>query len=142
MDVNTRRDWQIRLAAVIIFALGFAAGALALNVYRGVADTSPGHDGREHFGAVLDELELSEEQREKVHAIFTEARAEMTAVREACGPKYREVRERTDTRLREVMTEEQWARFQSLTSEMRDRWHHGRGGHGSSHHGRDKEEPR
>ena len=36
MNNVTRNRWQVRVAAVIIFVLGFTAGILALNVYRGV----------------------------------------------------------------------------------------------------------
>jgi len=34
MDNTLRNRWQIRLVAIIIFVLGFAAGMLALNGYR------------------------------------------------------------------------------------------------------------
>ncbi len=34
MDTTTKSKWQVRLAAVLIFVLGFAAGALALNAYK------------------------------------------------------------------------------------------------------------
>ena len=35
MDYIAKNKWQIRGAAAIIFVLGFTAGILALNVYRG-----------------------------------------------------------------------------------------------------------
>ena len=34
MDTTTKSKWQVRLAAILIFVLGFAAGALALNAYK------------------------------------------------------------------------------------------------------------
>ena len=45
MDNVTKNRWQVRIAASIIFVLGFAAGILALNVYRTWAarDRGPGN---------------------------------------------------------------------------------------------------
>ena len=34
MDRIAKGKWQVRLAALAVFVLGFAAGALALNAYR------------------------------------------------------------------------------------------------------------
>ena len=121
--MSSKRDWQIRLAALVIFVLGAAAGALAFNVYRGVADTGERRE-RHRFGRVLEQLELSDEQHEQVKAIFSDARNEMQAVREECGPKFKAVREKTDARLQEVMSAEQWGKFQELTEKSRDRRHH------------------
>jgi len=119
MDRVAKRNWQIRLAAVVIFVLGFAAGALALDVYH--------NSGRgERHGGMLDQLSLTDDQRTQVKAIFADARAQMSEVRKECGPKFREVRERTDARLREVLTPDQWERFQQLTSEERERHGHDR----------------
>ena len=35
MDTTKKGKWQVRLAALIVFALGFAAGALAISAYQG-----------------------------------------------------------------------------------------------------------
>jgi len=113
MDRVAKRNWQIRLAALVIFVLGFAAGALALDVYKN------SQRGERH-GGVMDQLNLTDDQRAQVKAIFADARAQMSDVRKECGPKFREVRDRTDARLREVLTPEQWTKFQQLTSEERE----------------------
>ena len=34
MDSTNKSKWRVRGAAVVIFVLGFAAGSLALNVYK------------------------------------------------------------------------------------------------------------
>ena len=120
MDRVAKRDWQIRLAALVIFVLGFTAGALALNVYREARPSSEG----ERSGRLLEQLGLDDDQKAKVKAIFADARTQMGEVRKECGPKFREVRERTDARLREVMTPAQWDEFQRLTREARERRGH------------------
>jgi Spy/CpxP family protein refolding chaperone len=122
METNLRNKWQIRLAVLLIFAIGFIAGALTMNVYRARRTTaSPADNHRGRFERVMDQLNLSDEQRDQVKAIFDDARARLIQLRKESGPKFREVREQTDTRLREVLTPEQWEQFQKLTSEHRDR---------------------
>src|SRR5262249_47146630 len=118
MDRVAKRNWQIRLAALVIFVLGFAAGALALDVYHNSQRGEP-------HGGGMDQLNLTDDQRTQVKAIFADARSQMGEVRKECGPKFREVRERTDARLREVLTPEQWTKFQQLTSAERDRHERG-----------------
>ncbi len=34
MNTNLKSKWQVRVAALVIFVLGFAAGALAFNTYQ------------------------------------------------------------------------------------------------------------
>jgi Spy/CpxP family protein refolding chaperone len=126
MQWGSKRDWQVRLAALVIFVLGAAAGALALNAYQGTGDAASGRS-RHRFGQVLEQLGLTDEQHERVKTILHDAREQFSEVRRECGPKFREVRERTDARLQEVMTPEQWAKFRSLTADDEER-HRGRRG--------------
>ena len=101
MNPSPKRVWQVRAAALVVFLLGFVAGALALDLYA-KAKRGSGSAPRHRIGRVLDELGLSPEQRERVDAIFADARTDMAEVRRECGPKFREVRQRTDAKLREV----------------------------------------
>ena len=43
MNNVAKNRWQVRIAALIIFVLGFTAGILALNVYRGLARGGQGN---------------------------------------------------------------------------------------------------
>jgi Spy/CpxP family protein refolding chaperone len=128
METAAKGAWQVRAAALVIFVLGFAAGALALNLYH-AARPGARNEERRGYSQMLDQLHLDDAQREKVKAIFADARAQMSDVRKECGPKFREVRERTDSRLREVLTPEQWEQFSSLTTSERDRRRRGRDAH-------------
>jgi Spy/CpxP family protein refolding chaperone len=120
MDTDPKSKWQIRIAVVIIFVVGFVAGALSLNIYRGRHRPPSGELGLGGFEQMLDRLNLSAEQRTQVGAIFDDARSELTQLRRESGPKFREVRERTDERLRSVLTPEQWEQFQQMTNESRE----------------------
>lgn len=129
MNNMTRNKWQVRLAAFIIFVLGFAAGALALNAYRAWTRAEgrggPGRGGR-GLERVVERLDLTAEQRAQVRQILDEARAEIDAMRKESEPRFEEVRRRSDERLRQVLTPEQWQQFQKMKEEMRGRRRGGR----------------
>lgn len=123
MDRASKNRWQVRVATMIIFVLGFAAGILALNVYRGLAR---GGERRDRFEQMAEKLQLSAEQRTKVQEIFADTREQLRAVRRDSEPKMNEIRRQADGRLQTVLTPEQWQKFQSTRDEMRHRG--GRGG--------------
>lgn len=110
--------WQVRIAAAIIFVLGFAAGMLALNVYRGLArGGGPGN----RFDQMSERLKLTADQKTKVQQILGDSREQLRAVRKESEPKVSEIRRQADGRLQTVLTPEQWQQFQSLRDEMRPR---------------------
>ena len=115
-----KNRWQVRLAAVIIFVLGFTAGILALNVYRGM--TRSGN----RFDEMAQRLKLSAEQKTKVQEIFNDTREQLGAVRQEMEPRMSEIRRQADGRLQTVLTPEQWQQFQKLRAE-RDRRDRGPG---------------
>ena len=121
MDSNTRNKWQVRLAVMILFVVGFLAGGLAMNIYR-ARHGFPRAGGRGGFEQMLDRLDLTADQRTQVNGIFEDARKQLTDLRRESEPKFREVRQNTDERLQTVLTPEQWERFQQMT-ERRDRYH-------------------
>ena len=123
MDKASKNRWQVRGAAMIIFVLGFAAGILALNVYRSFAH---GGDRRDRFEQMAEKLQLTADQKTKVQEIFTDTREQLRAVRRESEPKVNEIRRQADGRLQTVLTPEQWEKFQSTRDEMRQR----RGGRG------------
>ena len=75
---------------------------------------------------MIEKLNLSAEQKPQVSAIFDEARGDLMRLRKESGPRFRELRERTDERLQSVLTPEQWAEFQRLTNESRNGRQHRR----------------
>jgi DNA anti-recombination protein RmuC len=125
MNNITRNRWQVRLAATIIFLLGFVAGALALNVYRGWA-RGPAAGREDRFEQLSDRLQLNAEQKSKVQQILGDTREQLRALRKESEPRVNEIRQQTDQRLQQVLTADQWKRFQQMRDEMRAR--RGRGG--------------
>jgi Spy/CpxP family protein refolding chaperone len=124
MDNVAKNRWQVRFAALIIFVLGFAAGILALNVYRGLARNTP----RDRFEQLAERLDLNADQKTKVQQILGDSREQLRAVRRESEPKLNEIRRQTDTRLQEVLTPEQWQKFQALRHELRGGRRGSRGG--------------
>ena len=121
MDSNTRSKWQVRLAVLILFVVGFIAGGLAMNIYRD-RHWSPRAGGRGGFDQMLDRLDLTQDQRTQVNEIFEDARKQLTELRKESEPRFREVRKNTDERLQTVLTAEQWQQFQQMT-DRRNRQH-------------------
>jgi Spy/CpxP family protein refolding chaperone len=108
--------WQVRVAALVVFILGFAAGALVFNAYQGWA-----RERRGGFQQVLDSLELSAEQKTQVDQILADTRQQMQALRKESEPKLDEIRRQADERLQKVLSPEQWQKFQQKRAEMRGR---------------------
>jgi Spy/CpxP family protein refolding chaperone len=124
MNNVTRNRWQVRVAASIIFVLGFAAGILAMNVYRSWArNASPAN----RLDILSERLQLTPDQKTKVQEIFSDTRDQLRALRKEAEPRVNEIRHQADGRLQTVLTPEQWQRFQKMRDE-RDR--RGRGPRG------------
>jgi Spy/CpxP family protein refolding chaperone len=121
MDNVAKNKWQVRIAATIIFVLGFAAGILALNVYRGWARVG----GMGRFDELSEKLNLNADQKVKVQQILGDSREQLRAVRRESEPKVNEIRRQADGRLQTVLTPEQWEQFQRIRDER-----HRRGGRG------------
>lgn len=124
MDRASKNRWQVRVAAAIIFVLGFTAGILALNVYRGWARDG-GRGNR--FEELSERLNLTPEQKTKVQEIFNDTREQLRAVRMETEPKVNEIRRQADGRLQTVLTADQWLQFLKIKDERQRR---GRGGRG------------
>ncbi|HWN08468.1 MAG TPA: hypothetical protein VNO50_04200 [Pyrinomonadaceae bacterium] len=125
MDIVNKSKWQVRVAALVIFLLGFAAGALALNGYKRW-NRGGGPESRQgRFERMLDSLELNADQKVQVHQILGQTRQQLQALRKESEPRVTEIRRQTDERLQKVLTPDQWTKFQQQRDKIRER---GRGG--------------
>ncbi len=140
MDSKTKNKWQVRFAALIIFAIGFVAGGLAMNFYRDQRSPSQFGPMRGGFSRVIEQLNLTPEQKTEVEKILEDTRTQLMEIRKESGPKFREVRKQTDERLRAVLTPEQWEQFQQIMKEGRGRRHRGRENGREGREGREERE--
>jgi len=122
MDKINKSKWQVRAAAMLIFLLGFAGGALAFNAYRGWSRNHTQSSRQGDFEQMLDRLQLTNDQKTQVHQILSETRDQLQALRKESEPRVNEVRQRTGERLQKVLTPEQWQQFQKQRDEMRSRY--------------------
>lgn len=124
MDITNKSKWHVRLAAILIFVLGFAAGALALNAYKRWGRT--GERGQDGFERMLSALQLNDEQKTQVHQILGDTRAQLQALRKESEPRVAEIRRQADERLQKVLTPDQWKQFQQERDKLRSRNRRGR----------------
>ena len=128
MDNPSKNKWQVRLAAIALFALGMLAGALVVNLYYSRFSPASARRPEARFFRVEDmkeRLNLTPEQADAVEKIFSDTRAQLQELRKQSEPKFGEIRQQTDARLQQVLTPEQWQQFQNMKNEMRER-HGGR----------------
>jgi periplasmic protein CpxP/Spy len=121
MNTIQKGKWQVRVAALLIFVVGFAAGALALNVYKRWGRSGAQETRQDRFERMLDRLNLSAEQKTQVHQILSDTRSQLQTQRKESEPRFEEIRRQADERLQKVLTPEQWQQFQKEKSEMRGR---------------------
>ena len=121
MNNVAKNRWQVRIATMIIFVLGFTAGILAMNVYR------RWDRGNNRMDELAERLQLTTEQKTKVQEIFSDTREQLRAARQEMEPRMAEIRRQADGRLQTVLTPEQWQQFQRIREERQRR---GRGPRG------------
>jgi Spy/CpxP family protein refolding chaperone len=126
MDITNKGKWQVRLAAALIFLLGFAAGALALNAYKRWGGIRGDLTRQNRFERMLDSLQLNPEQKTQVHQILGDTRTQLQTLRKESEPRVAEIRRQADERLQKVLTPDQWQQFQQEREKLRGRERRGR----------------
>jgi len=118
MNITSKNRWQVRVIAAIIFALGFTTGILAVNLYRSLArNMAP----RDRFEQLSDRLQLNADQKTKVQQIFSDTREQLKGLRKESEPKVTDIRRQADEKLQQVLTADQWKKFQAMRDEVRQR---------------------
>lgn len=102
---------QILLIVVGIFVLGAITGASLDGVYRMHANnrTAPPSAAPKVklFDSLREELNLTDEQAQKINTIVEETRAEFRSLQSEIGPRHEAARESARARIRELLTPEQ-----------------------------------
>jgi len=119
MDITNKRKWQVRLAAILIFLLGVAAGALALNAYKRWGRGGP-VSRQDRFERMIDSLNLNADQKTQVDQILSDTRAQLQSLRKESEPRVNEIRRQADERLQKVLTPDQWKQFEQERDKMRN----------------------
>ena len=132
-------SWKPILAALVIFSAGLITGRLTveLDSPQQGPDRVQRHGGRrgpwpppksgdsriqEMADRFAKELDLTEGQREEAEIIIRETHEEVGRLAEGFNPKIREAFRNMDTRLREILTTEQAAKFDEMMRIRRENW--------------------
>ncbi len=111
---------RIQLAFLVVFLLGFAAGALSLSAYyrkvgAGRASGWAGKFDRERYVKQLtDAVGLLPEQKSSLDAILDGTREEFLALRKRLSPQFDEIRQRARGRIRGILNADQRTRFEAF----------------------------
>lgn len=119
MNSEVKSKWQIRLATLSIFLLGFLAGAFALNAYYLWFGAGKQVSKREQFEDVFKGLNLNDSQKSDVEKLFGETREKMNNLRQESEPRFQEIRAQNDDQLQKILTPEQWQKFQQERDKIR-----------------------
>ena len=109
---------KVQFAFLIIFLLGFAAGALSLTVYYrriegGRHSAWTGRFDRERYvKQMTGAVGLRPEQMGRLNAILDDTREEFLALRKRLNPQVEELKQKARNRIRETLDTEQQARFE------------------------------
>ena len=112
INLESINRWQIRLATLLIFGLGFAAGAFALNAYNLWFGAVKSPTKQERYQEAFNQLNLSESQNAGVQKTVGETRESIQQLRQESEPRMQEIRARNDAELQKILTAEQWREFQ------------------------------
>jgi hypothetical protein len=109
MESSTNSHSKARLIVVSVFVIGFAAGALSLNLYQQLT-SSKGKDGPHNGSEFLvrrmnEKVGLSSDQQEQIKKVLDET-----------NDKYREIRKDMEPRIKDFVP-----RFDTVRQESRDR---------------------
>jgi len=111
--------WQIVGAVLMLFGMGFLAGALSMNMYHR-RWANPAAARRGAFEQALKQLNLNPDQQTKVDAILADTRNQLRDVRKGESPRVSDIRKSARQRLQSVLTPEQWRQLQETMKRSRD----------------------
>jgi hypothetical protein len=128
METKTNSQTKARLIVVSVFVIGFAAGALALNLYQQLSRSSDRNTPRSGTEWLLkrmnDKVGLASDQQEQIKKILDETadkykdiRKEMDPVVKPFEPRFNSVRQESRDRIRALLTADQLPKYEQMVEE-------------------------
>ena len=123
------RSYKAKALVFAIFALGIGAGVLGSNLYttRLVSATAAPNPPDRQAAAQRDinkfyeYLGATPEQREQMHKILEETRAEFQALSKETQPRMQAIREASRAKIRAVLNDEQQKKYDAAREKMDER---------------------
>lgn len=120
MNIESKSKWQIRLATLGIFVIGFIAGAFALNAYYLWFGAAKQPTKQERYEDAFNRLGLNETQKAEIQKVFGETRENIQKMRQESEPRLQDIRSQNDEKLQKILTPEQWQAFQQERDQIRE----------------------
>ena len=124
MESSTNSRSKARLLVVSVFVIGFAAGALSLNLYQQLNPSSKKEGPRgsaEILIKMSEQVDLAADQQEQIKKILDETGEKYRAVREEMEPsikpfesRFNAVRQESRDRIRALLTPEQLPKYEKM----------------------------
>jgi len=130
MENKTSSKTKARMIVLSVFVIGFAAGALSLNLYQRLTSSShPEPDPRDRTGVILkkmnDRMNLTSDQQNKIREIldstgrgYKELRQKMQPCVKDFEPQFDAVRQQGREEIRAVLDEHQLPKFEEMVKEL------------------------
>ena len=134
MESKTSSQSKARLLILAVFVIGFAAGALSLNLYQRFTSSRPNPvDPRDRAGVIIqrmdEKMSLTASQKDQIRAILEGTRDKYADIRKKMEPYMKEfepqfdaVRQQSRNEIRAVLNDKQLPEFEKMIEEQ-DREH-------------------
>ncbi|MEK6301766.1 MAG: hypothetical protein AABO41_13730 [Acidobacteriota bacterium] len=134
MENNTSQK-KARLIVTAVFVIGFAAGALSLNLYQHLTSSKnpdrPRGRTESILGKLKEEVGLTSGQQDQIKKIldetgekYFEIRKDLEPTMKPFEPRFEAVRQESRNRIRSLLNEEQLPKFEEMVrkqDEMREK---------------------
>jgi Spy/CpxP family protein refolding chaperone len=105
--------WKVLGAAVVIFVLGFAAGALSLNLYHRHGPRDDDDQRRARFEQALKQLNLDADQQKRVDTVVNDTREKFEEIHKESHERFEDVRKQSRDQMQKILTPDQWQKLQA-----------------------------
>ena len=128
MESKSNSQSKARVIVVSVFIIGFAAGALALNLYQKLSSSSsnnmPTHGTEFLLKRMNDKVGLSSDQQEQIKKILDETndkykdlRSEMEPRIKDFEPRFNSVRQESRDRIRALLSPDQLPKYEQMVQD-------------------------
>src|SRR6185369_1276187 len=129
MESKPTSQNKARLIVLTVFVIGFAAGALSLNLYERFTSSSRDRDPRDRttfiIGKMDDKMSLSTDQQSRIRTILEDTAQKYFDIRKRMEPSVKvfekdfdEVRQNSREQIRGVLSEKQLPKYQEMVDEQ------------------------
>ncbi|MFL6273753.1 MAG: hypothetical protein ACJ74G_00975 [Blastocatellia bacterium] len=130
MESKTSSQAKARLVIAAVFVIGFAAGALSLNLYQRFTSNAPDKgESHDRAGVIIQRIDekvsLSDAQKAQIRQILDNSREKYAEIRKETDPlmkpfepKFDAVRQQTRNEIRAVLTDRQLPKVEEMFKEQ------------------------